>query len=41
MIQDDIDKDKLKALIGVAPTKPAEFIIFRIVQWQGGSAATE
>jgi phage tail sheath protein FI len=27
--------------IGVAPSKPAEFVIFRIAQWQGGSEASE
>jgi phage tail sheath protein FI len=41
MTQDDIDKGRLIALIGVAPTKPGEFIIFRIAQMQGGSTATE
>ena len=41
MTQDDIDNGRLIVLIGVAPVKPAEFIIFRIAQWQGGSAATE
>ncbi|HLN89740.1 MAG TPA: phage tail sheath family protein [Candidatus Binatia bacterium] len=41
MTQDDIDNGRLVTLIGVAPTKPAEFVIFRIAQWQGGSAATE
>ena len=32
MTQDDIDNGRLIALIGVAPTKPAEFVIFRISQ---------
>ncbi len=41
MTQDDIDNGRLIVMIGVAPTKPAEFVIFRIAQWQGGSAATE
>jgi phage tail sheath protein FI len=41
MTQDDIDNGRLVVLIGVAPVKPAEFVIFRIAQWQGGSAATE
>jgi len=27
--------------IGMAPVKPAEFVIFRISQWAGGSAAEE
>lgn len=41
MTQDDIDNGRLICIIGVAPVKPAEFVIFRIAQWQGGSAATE
>jgi phage tail sheath protein FI len=41
MTQDDIDNGRLIMIIGVAPVKPAEFVIFRIAQWQGGSAATE
>jgi hypothetical protein len=41
MTQSDIDNGRLIVLIGVAPVKPAEFVIFRIAQWQGGSAATE
>ena len=32
MTQNDIDNGRLIALIGVAPVKPAEFIIFRITQ---------
>lgn len=30
MTQDDIDNGRLNALVGVAPVRPAEFIIFRI-----------
>jgi uncharacterized protein len=41
MTQDDIDNGRLIVIIGVAPTKPAEFVIFRIAQWQGGSSSTE
>lgn len=41
MTQGDIDNGRLICVIGVAPVKPAEFVIFRIAQWQGGSAATE
>ncbi|MCP5053647.1 MAG: phage tail sheath family protein [bacterium] len=33
MTQDDIDNGRLVCVIGVAPTKPAEFVIFRIAQW--------
>jgi phage tail sheath protein FI len=32
MSQDDIDNGRLICIIGVAPVKPAEFIIFRITQ---------
>lgn len=35
MTQNDIDNGRLICLIGVAPTKPAEFVIFRIGQWTG------
>jgi len=41
MSQDDIDNGRLIIKIGIAPVKPAEFVIFRIAQWAGGSAATE
>jgi phage tail sheath protein FI len=41
MTQDDIDNGRLICVIGVAPVKPAEFVIFRIAQWAGGSAVTE
>jgi len=41
MTQDDIDNGRLICIIGVAVTKPAEFVIFRIAQWAGGSAPTE
>jgi phage tail sheath protein FI len=27
--------------IGLAPVKPAEFVIFRISQWTGGAAVAE
>jgi len=33
MTQDDLDNGRLICLIGVAPVKPAEFVIFRIGQW--------
>lgn len=33
MTQDDIDTGRLICLVGVAPVKPAEFVIFRIGQW--------
>ena len=34
MTQDDIDNGRLKMVIGIAPVKPAEFVIFRIGQWR-------
>jgi phage tail sheath protein FI len=41
MTQADIDNGRLIMLIGIAPVKPAEFVIFRIGQWSGGSEVTE
>ena len=41
MTQDDIDNGRLICMIGIAPVKPAEFVIFRIGQWVGGSSVTE
>ena len=38
MTQDDIDNGRLNLVIGIAPLKPAEFVIFRIGQWQDESA---
>ncbi|MDS0301132.1 phage tail sheath subtilisin-like domain-containing protein [Halogeometricum sp. S1BR25-6] len=38
MTQDDIDNGRLKILVGVAPVKPAEFVIIRIAQWTGDAA---
>jgi len=35
MTQNDLDNGRMIALIGVAPVKPAEFVIFRIGQWTG------
>jgi uncharacterized protein len=37
MTQNDIDNGRLIVLIGIAPVKPAEFVIFRIGQWTGGA----
>lgn len=37
MSQDDIDNGRLVCVIGVAPVKPAEFVIFRISQKTGDS----
>jgi phage tail sheath protein FI len=41
MTQDDIDNGRVIMLIGVAPVKPAEFVIFRITQMPRGSAVTQ
>lgn len=41
MTQTDIDNGKLIMEIGIAPVKPAEFVIFRIDQWSGSSEVEE
>jgi len=41
MTQDDIDNGRLIILIGIAPVKPAEFVIFRIAQVARGSEIAE
>jgi phage tail sheath protein FI len=33
MTQNDLDNGRLVCEVGVAPVKPAEFVIFRISQW--------
>jgi phage tail sheath protein FI len=33
MTQADVDAGRLVCLVGVAPVRPAEFVIFRIGQW--------
>ena len=33
MSPDDLDNGRLVCLVGVAPIRPAEFLIFRIGQW--------
>ncbi len=35
MVQNDLDNGRLICLIGIAPVKPAEFVVFRIGQWTG------
>ena len=37
MTQNDLDNGRLVCLIGVAPLRPAEFVIFRIGQWTGSA----
>jgi phage tail sheath protein FI len=41
MTENDIETGRLIMIIGVAPTRPAEFVIFRLAQWRSGSAITE
>jgi hypothetical protein len=41
MTQDDLDNGRLIMIIGLAATKPAEFVIVRIGQWAGGSSVQE
>jgi hypothetical protein len=41
MTQDDIDNGRLVMEVGIAPVKPAEFVIIRISQSASGSFATE
>ncbi|HET9657736.1 MAG TPA: phage tail sheath C-terminal domain-containing protein [Kineosporiaceae bacterium] len=38
---ESVDEGKLIVEIGVCPVKPAEFVIFRISQWQGGASTAE
>ena len=35
MTQNDLDNGRMICLVGVAPVKPAEFVIFRVGQWTG------
>lgn len=37
MTQNDLDNGRMICLIGVAPTYPAEFVVFRIGQWTADS----
>ncbi|HKV88846.1 MAG TPA: phage tail sheath C-terminal domain-containing protein [Candidatus Dormibacteraeota bacterium] len=37
---ESIDLGIVVTVIGIAPVKPAEFIVFRLHQWEGGSAIT-
>ncbi len=38
---EEIDAGKLTVEIGIAPVKPAEFVVFRIAQFSGGASLTE
>jgi len=37
MTQNDLDNGRMICLVGVAPVKPAEFVIFRVGQWTADS----
>ncbi|WP_224242763.1 phage tail sheath family protein [Hyalangium gracile] len=39
MTQNDLDNGRLICLVGVAPTKPAEFVIFRVGQYTANAKA--
>ena len=41
MTQADLENGRLIMVIGIAPVRPAEFVMFRIGQWAGGSEVTE
>jgi phage tail sheath protein FI len=41
MTQNDLDNGRLVCLIGVAPLRPAEFVIFRIGQMASGGGVEE
>jgi uncharacterized protein len=37
MTQNDLDNGRMICLVGIAPVKPAEFVIFRVGQWTADS----
>jgi hypothetical protein len=37
MTQNDLDNGRLVVVVGVAPVKPAEFVVFQIGQWIGSA----
>ena len=39
MTQDDILNGRLICEIGIAPVKPAEFVVFRLSQFSGGEGS--
>jgi phage tail sheath protein FI len=41
MTPGDIENGRLVVLVGVAPTRPAEFVVFRIAQWRSAPASGE
>jgi len=40
MTQDDLDHGRLVVVVGVAPVRPAEFVIFRIGRWTADATAS-
>jgi phage tail sheath protein FI len=36
-----IDAGQVTCEVGIAPVKPAEFVVFRLAQYSGGTALTE
>ena len=40
MTQNDLDNGRLVCLVGVAPVRPAEFVIIRIGQWTATAGAS-
>jgi len=38
---DQVDQGQLVVEVGIAPVKPAEFVIFRVSQWQAGAGTAE
>ena len=38
---ESVDAGRLVCEIGIAPVKPAEFVVFRIAQYSGGAAVSE
>jgi hypothetical protein len=41
MTQDDINNGRLICNVGIAPSKPAEFVIFKVTQFTAESATAE
>lgn len=37
MIQNDLDNGRMICLVGIAPSRPAEYVIFRVGQWTADS----
>ena len=37
----DIEAGRFIAEVGICPVRPAEFVVIRVSQWQGGSAVEE